>query len=94
MITDNPERHIIDIIDALVDESLDHGPTDDYDAPYAETCHVCRREWHGIPQYGCPGAYATKEQVKRYRGPKFSTSIPSVQDGPVASVVHYMECRR
>jgi hypothetical protein len=56
----NPERDVIADIDALVDESLAHGPTDDYSRSYSERCGACGLEWHGEANpYGCPGAYGT-----------------------------------
>ena len=64
--TNNPEQAVIDQIDALVNESLAHGPTDDYARPYQERCDTCYGEWHGLPAYGCPGAYATPEQHAEY----------------------------
>lgn len=67
----NPEQTVIDAIDELVNESLAHGPTDDYNDPFDETCPVCSGEWHGLPydeDYGgCPGAYATPEQCEAYQ---------------------------
>ena len=63
---DNPEQAVIDQIDQLVNESLAHGPTDDYERPYVERCDTCYGEWHGLPAYGCPGAYATPEQHAEY----------------------------
>lgn len=47
-------------------ESLAHGPTDDYARPYQERCDTCYGEWHGLPAFGCPGAYATPEQHAEY----------------------------
>lgn len=45
---------------------LAHGPTDDYERDYQERCDTCHGEWHGLPAYGCPGAYATPEQRDEY----------------------------
>jgi hypothetical protein len=62
------EQPVIDEIDRLVDESLSHGPTDDYDASYGETCRLCHGEWHGKPNFsGCPGAFATEQQQRSWR---------------------------
>lgn len=59
--TTHPEDHVIDAIDALVDEQLTHAQ-DDYNAPYNEHCPRCDGEWHGLPNmYGCPGAYGRPE---------------------------------
>lgn len=69
----NPESDVVDAIDELVDESLNHGPTDDYDRPWTERCELCSDEWHGLEGngevgvQGCPGAYATDEQIERWR---------------------------
>lgn len=65
---DNPEQAVIDQIDALVNESLAHGPTDDYERDYQERCDICMGEWHGLPSPydACPGAYATPEQHAEY----------------------------
>lgn len=66
--TENPEQAVIDQIDALVNESLAHGPTDDYERDYQERCDLCAAEWHGLAhEYnGCPGAHATPEQREEY----------------------------
>jgi hypothetical protein len=60
----NPEQTVIDRIDALVDESLAHGPTDDYEREFEPLCATCAHEWHGLTCTAClcPGAYATLEQ--------------------------------
>ena len=67
----NPEQAVIDAIDELVNESLAHGPTDDYNDPFDETCPVCGGEWHGLPYNedygGCPGAHAAPEQRAAYQ---------------------------
>lgn len=63
----NPEDHVLDAIAELVDESIAHGPTDDYDRPYQERCELCRMAWHGLPRGGCPGAHATPEEQQRFR---------------------------
>jgi hypothetical protein len=47
---------LIDAIDQLVDNQLTHDQ-DDYHAPYALQCLLCRDEWHGLPDSsGCPGS--------------------------------------
>ena len=65
-----PEQAVIDAIDELVNESLAHGPTDDYNEPFDEHCPVCDGEWHGLPYEvewgGCPGTHATPEQREAY----------------------------
>jgi hypothetical protein len=65
---ENPEQAVIDQIDQLVNESLAHGPTDDYERDYQERCDTCMGEWHGLPSPydGCPSAYATPEQHAEY----------------------------
>lgn len=71
--TRNPEDDVCDAIAELVDESLAHGPTCDYDRPYLERCALCGYEWHGLTGNGmvgvagCPGAHATDEQAQRWR---------------------------
>jgi hypothetical protein len=65
----NPEDDVLDRIAALVDESLEHGPTDDYNAPYDEQCEHCGGEWHGLAggRGGCcPGAFATDDEIRAY----------------------------
>jgi hypothetical protein len=60
-----PEQHVLDDIEALVNEELTHTP-DDYhrnNERYVK-CELCQGLWHGLPAHnGCPGAYATEEQV-------------------------------
>jgi hypothetical protein len=58
----NPQ-HIIDQIDALVNESLERGPTDDYERDWLARCELCGADWHGLTDPdGCPGAFATPAQ--------------------------------
>lgn len=73
---DNPEQDVIDAIDALVDESLQRGPTDDYDRPWDERCEVCRGEWHGmVGEDGCPGVHAAAEEIEAYRADRQKRQI-------------------
>jgi hypothetical protein len=66
--SEHPEQHVIDEIDRLVTQSIEHGYTDDYDAPYKETCETCGFEWHGEPSgIGCPGAYSSDEQREAFK---------------------------
>ena len=75
----NPEN---DAIDQLVNDSLAACHQDSYDKPYSERCEHCSGSWHGQPRSwqqsvpgmwtqdsikpGCPGAYATEEQVAKW----------------------------
>lgn len=78
----NPEDDVINSIDQLVTDSLAVGPTDNYCVPYRERCEHCNGPWHGQPatwnpttlfrqdrgiKEGCPGAYATAEQVAEWK---------------------------
>lgn len=59
----NPEDAVLDAIAELVDESIAHGPTDDYHRSFDARCEFCGSEWHGLSsEFGCPGAFATEEQ--------------------------------
>lgn len=66
--SDNPERDVIDAIDALVDEQLAQEASG-YDHNLNQPkCELCRGEWHGIPStMRCPGAHATPEQVAAFK---------------------------
>lgn len=65
----NPEQPVIDAIDALVTEALAQPIVDDYEVNRYERCELCRRQWHGLPEFvmlsggaqTCPGAWATDE---------------------------------
>lgn len=47
-----PEDDVLDAIGALVDRQIAHSEfTDDAHQPYC----ACGREWHGLPERGCPG---------------------------------------
>jgi hypothetical protein len=86
-----PERHVIDAIDALVDEQLAH-PEQFRVVHDHRQCDICGGEWHGLPgtgpaqfvvsgplgaegyeqignggRPGCPGAYATEQQIDAWR---------------------------
>ncbi|OZD65134.1 hypothetical protein CH263_13400 [Rhodococcus sp. 06-1059B-a] len=55
----NPEQSVIDSIDALIDEQLDAGEPyggHDFGDPDYPRCHRCHNQWHGLPEYGCPGS--------------------------------------
>jgi hypothetical protein len=78
--TGNPEQPVLDAIDELVNEQLRAGPRDDYSKPYRELCELCGEGWHGLTgigandsfghpsgQHGCPGAFATEEEIRRWR---------------------------
>jgi hypothetical protein len=67
----NSEQRVIAEIDQLISESLQRGPTDDYDAEWHTEqgdllCPVCHNEWHGLDNSHCPGAWATTEQQRAY----------------------------
>lgn len=69
--TENPEQPVIDVIDSLVNESIDAGQKD---TDLGDMCRVCGWPWHGLTGDGmwsgdlnCPGAFATKEQEEKYR---------------------------
>jgi hypothetical protein len=66
----NPEDEVIDAIDELIDDAIERGPTDDYDAEWLCTCRDCSHEWHGLEclRCGCPGAYASIEERAEYAG--------------------------
>lgn len=85
--TENPEQAVIDQIDALVNESLAHGPTDDYERPWQERCDTCYGEWHGLPAFGCPGAYATPEQHAEY----LQSHRPNIGHIPIWPTYTYYE---
>lgn len=63
-----PEQNVLDDIEELVNEELTHTP-DDYtknNERYVK-CELCHGNWHGLANPGgCPGAYATVEQHKRW----------------------------
>lgn len=88
-VTRNPEDDVCDTIAQLVDESLNHGPTDDYDRPYLERCTLCDLEWHGMTGdglagvVGCPGAHATDEQAETWRS-WWNPPSPDISPGRVA----------
>lgn len=62
--TNDAEQQMIDIgitasgdnIDAVVDESLTHAPTDDNRPDYSK-CKLCKQDWHGLPNAHCPSEY-------------------------------------
>jgi len=60
-------------IDALIDEQLAAGPTDDYNRDWHTregdvTCKLCGQEWHGLEIKGsCPGPWATAKEKKAFR---------------------------
>lgn len=89
--TRNPEDHVIDEIDRLVDDQL-RLPQDDYNAPFNEGCPHCGGEWHGLPKLlvnstTCPGAWASDEDVQAWRemfprkGFQVETTALSYNDG-------------
>ncbi|ORA57248.1 hypothetical protein [Mycobacteroides franklinii] len=65
----NPEQAVIDAIDALVDDQLDgYRDRSGYDHNVNQVrCSLCQREWHGLREGYCPGAFATGPQRIRYR---------------------------
>lgn len=54
----HPEDGVVAAIDAMVDQSIAHGPTDDYEKNYSEKCELCGGDWHGLAHENCPGTYA------------------------------------
>lgn len=57
-----PEQHVLDEIEALVNEELTHTP-DDYsknNERYVK-CDLCHHNWHGLPNGYCPGPYASEK---------------------------------
>lgn len=65
----NPEQHVMDEIDELINAGLDDNgvPLDDYNVDRYVECELCQAHWHGLPKAsGCPGAYATPEQRDAY----------------------------
>ncbi|QBP29753.1 hypothetical protein SEA_TYPHA_98 [Mycobacterium phage Typha] len=89
----NPEQSVIDAIDALVNESLEAGPRDDYNKPYAERCPQCDGPWHGLKRGDCPGATGIEgrpdEDAKR-EGDVFAPDYDSGSN-PLASYADHME---
>ena len=45
--TTNPEQHVLDEINALIDHQLATGWVDNYDADRYPKCNGCRHDWHG-----------------------------------------------
>jgi hypothetical protein len=65
----NPEKSVLDDIDELIASECDeHGvPLDDHNRDRYLKCELCHEDWHGKTNFmGCPGAYATEEQVKAW----------------------------
>lgn len=71
----NPEDDVLDAIDELVQDSLDHGPTDDYDRDWLVRCDHCPGEWHGLASEfnGCPGAFASDDEVMAWKAARDAT---------------------
>jgi hypothetical protein len=68
----NREDAVIADIDTLIDEQLQRGPTDDYNADWHTAkgpviCKVCGLEWHGLDNGHCPGVWATAKQKKAFK---------------------------
>ena len=95
----NPEESVIADIDALVDESLSHGPLDDYSRPVlarieggvvsAERCAVCNGQWHGLEiRSGCPSEFGTDEEVANFRARRI-THAPKAGE-PVLLGEHFV----
>jgi hypothetical protein len=79
--SENPEQPVLDEIDRQINEQLSEGPRDDYRRPWVEECELCGEQWHGLTgtgevsqfgnrlgAYGCPGAFATEDEIKEWRG--------------------------
>lgn len=64
----NPEKPVMDDIDELIASELDqYGvPLDDYSQDRYVKCELCHGNWHGLPRRGCPGAYATPQQLQAW----------------------------
>jgi hypothetical protein len=58
----NPEQDVLDDIDQLMIDGLE-----DEDEDAEDKCAVCENDWHGLPQYGCPGEYGTDKEKLAYR---------------------------
>jgi hypothetical protein len=61
----NPEQDVLDDIDQLMADQLEH---DGIDEDYDLICPVCEDDWHGLPKYGCPGEYGTDEEKRAIAG--------------------------
>lgn len=91
----NREQDCIDAIDALVDESLERGPRDDYHKPYVARCSLCGASWHGLETEWCPGAYATQDQKDAFIAKTFTprTHAPWLIGGWTLEDVHALRNR-
>lgn len=56
----NPEQPVLDAIDALVDEQLEHAEK----LTTYPKCPRCKQPWHGLPQATCPGSTPQGALVK------------------------------
>lgn len=101
----NPEDAVLADIKALEDQAIAAGPTDDYSAPYKARCPHCEGDWHGMPvvgdpthqrQRGCPGAYATGEQVVEFGAwlDRWATASPSERIAAMAKPSHVVFTRK
>lgn len=57
----NPEQPLLDRISELVDHGEPRPRRYDY-------CHMCRREWHGLPLGECQGDIAREEAIETFLG--------------------------
>lgn len=98
----NPEDDVVKDIDQLITDSLTVRQQDDYSRPYAERCEHCGGPWHGQASdwnntgiwrvdrgigEGCPGAYATAEQMAEWEKLKKVDPIQSVRYTTATSAV-------
>jgi hypothetical protein len=58
----NPEDHVLDAIDQLVNEQLAVGPVDDYSVDRYPHCSDCGHQWHGEKCHWCHCEQSTGEQ--------------------------------
>jgi hypothetical protein len=74
----NAEQNVLDAIDQLevdeIDDLVDwqlgnYANRSGYDYDVNQVaCDLCGDDWHGLPEYGCPGAAASDEQRQEYLG--------------------------
>jgi hypothetical protein len=73
--TKNPEDHVLDAIDALVNEQLAVGPLDDYSVNRYPDCNLCPHDWHGEQCVHCSCQQSTgevRQDVDEYGVPGYA----------------------
>lgn len=65
----NSEQSVLDEIAELeqVEDLVDWQLTQDDVPAGQEICSICQYEWHGLPFYGCPGAWSTTAERRNFR---------------------------